>query len=155
MTKVIVIVTDLEYRKASHIFKNADGFDCISAPSDEAGLAEKIREAGAKFAIVGVNRYCGGLYDAIPAGGVIVRFGVGHDGLDKTLAKSKGIRCCNTPGVLDDSVAECAVALMLTSARHTASRIRSMNSRRILPPPSKMPTSYPFISRTSHAPKIS
>ncbi|MFZ2656142.1 MAG: NAD(P)-dependent oxidoreductase [Victivallales bacterium] len=115
-----VIVTDLEYGKAADIFKNAEGFECIPAPSDESGLAAKIRETAAKFAIVGVTRYCGELYDAIPAGGVIVRFGVGHDGVDKVLAKAKGIHCCNTPGVLDDSVAEFAMGLMLASARHIA-----------------------------------
>jgi phosphoglycerate dehydrogenase-like enzyme len=113
-------VTDLEYRKAADIFKNAAGFECIPAPSDESGLSTAIRAADAKSAIVGVTQYCGELYDAIPAGGVIARFGVGHDGINKTLAKSKGILCCNTPGVLDDSVAECTMGLMLSCARHIA-----------------------------------
>lgn len=116
-----VIVTDMEYNKGANIFKGTDGFECISAPSVEAGLAAKIRDTGAKFAIVGVNKYRLELYDAIPAGGVIARFGVGHDSLDKVLAKSKGILCCNTPGVLDDSVAECAMGLMLASARNIVS----------------------------------
>ncbi len=115
-----VIVTELEYKKGFSVFQNAEGVRCMPAPSDEAGLAARIRETGATFAIIGVNKYTRELYDAIPAGGVIARFGVGHDGVDKTLAKSKGILCCNTPGVLDDSVAECAVGLMLASARHIA-----------------------------------
>lgn len=115
-----VVVTDLEYVKAESIFKNTAGFECISAPSDEKGLAEVIRQTGAKNAIVGVTKYNNELYDAIPSGGVIARFGVGHDGIDKTLAKSKGIFCTNTPGALDDSVAECAMGMIMTAARHLA-----------------------------------
>lgn len=115
-----VVVTDPEYRKAVDVFQNADGFDCIPAPPGEEELAEAIRKADARFAIVGVESYRGILYDAIPRGGVIARFGVGHDGIDKALAASRGILCCNTPGVLDDSVAECTLGLMLAAARHTA-----------------------------------
>jgi phosphoglycerate dehydrogenase-like enzyme len=117
---ISVIVTEPEYLKASSVFRTAAGFDCIPAPADEAGLAAKIRATGARFAIVGVNRYRAELYDAIPSGGVIARFGVGHDGIDKVLATCKGILCCNTPGVLDESVAECTIGLMLACARHLA-----------------------------------
>ena len=115
-----VLVTDLEYNKAKHIFQNASGFECISAPSDEAGLAKAIRDEQAEYVIVGINKYTNELYEAIPAGGVIARFGVGHDGIDKIQAKAKGIYCTNTPGVLDDSVAECAIGMILTAARHLA-----------------------------------
>ena len=116
-----VVVTDLEYNKAADIFENTAGFECICAPSDEKGLSEVIKQTGAKYAIVGVTKYSNELYDAIPDGGVIARFGVGHDGIDKGLAKSKGIFCTNTPGALDDSVAECAMGMIMTAARHLAS----------------------------------
>jgi phosphoglycerate dehydrogenase-like enzyme len=116
-----IVVTDLEYQKAVNIFENTDGFECICAPSDEKGLSEVIKQTGAKYAIVGVTKYNNELYDAIPNGGVIARFGVGHDGIDKVLAKSKGIFCTNTPGALDDSVAECAMGMIMTAARHLAS----------------------------------
>jgi phosphoglycerate dehydrogenase-like enzyme len=115
-----VLVTDLEYNKAKHIFQNATGFECISAPTDETGLTKAIRDAQAKYVIVGINKYTQELYEAIPASGVIARFGVGHDGIDKVQAKAKGIYCTNTPGVLDDSVAECAIGMILTVARHLA-----------------------------------
>lgn len=52
-----VVVTDLEYVKAEGIFKSAAGFECISAPSDEKGLSEAIKQTGAKYAIVGVTKY--------------------------------------------------------------------------------------------------
>lgn len=115
-----VIVTEPEYRKAAEIFSAAEGLRCIPAPSDEAGLANAVREHRARHVIIGVVRYTGALYDAIPSGGVIARFGVGHDGVDKAQAAARGILCCNTPGVLDDSVAECAIGLILALARHLA-----------------------------------
>ena len=123
-----VIVTELEYRKAEAIFAAAPDFHCIAAPGDEAGLAAAIRREGARVVIVGVNRYTGALYEALPPGGVIARFGVGHDGIDKGLAKAKGIYCTNTPGVLDDSVAECAAGMLLLAARHFASCVAEMKA---------------------------
>jgi phosphoglycerate dehydrogenase-like enzyme len=115
-----VLVTDLEYNKAKHIFQNSAWFECIAAPSEESLLAKCISDKQAKYVIVGINNYTKELYDAIPTGGVIARFGVGHDGIDKVQAKAKGIYCTNTPGVLDDSVAECTIGMILTAARHLA-----------------------------------
>lgn len=116
-----LIITRPEYEKAAHIFDDADNFRCIPAPSPEPELAANIREHDARFIIVGVEEYTSELYDALPSGGVIARFGVGHDGIDKSRARQNGILCCNTPGTLDDSVAECAVGLMIDASRHIAS----------------------------------
>lgn len=115
---ICVVVTELEYRKAEEVFRSAPGFECIPAPAAEAALAERVRQTGAKHVIIGVEKYAGPLYEALPSGGVIARFGVGHDGVDKKKAAEKGILCANTPGALDQSVAECAVGLMLSAARN-------------------------------------
>ncbi len=112
-----VAVTDLEYNKAVDIFENAEGLECLCAPTPEDELAEFITENKISHVIIGVAKYSGKLYDALPRGGVIARFGVGHDGVDKNIATQKGLFCTNTPGVLDDSVAECAIGLMLIIAR--------------------------------------
>lgn len=113
-----ILVTDLEYRKAEAVFENVTDFECICAPSEEKGLAEAVKTHKAKYVIVGVTKYTGELYSALPQGGLIVRFGVGHDGINKQLAANLGIYCANTPGVLDDSVAEYTIGLMLDVARH-------------------------------------
>lgn len=113
-----VIVTEVEYRKAEEVFTNTKGYECIPAPSDEAALAEVIRENTAQYVIIGVEEYTGPLYDVLPQKGVIARFGVGHEGVDKQKARERGIYCTNTPGVLEQSVAECAIGLMLGAARH-------------------------------------
>src|SRR4029434_10784393 len=95
-----VVVTALEYRKAEATFVDARGVECLSAPDTEAELAAAIRDAQASSAIVGARAYSGALYAALPRGGVIARFGVGHDGIDKAKASAAGLLCTNTPGVL-------------------------------------------------------
>jgi phosphoglycerate dehydrogenase-like enzyme len=115
----VVTVTQLEYDKARGVFEAAarEGLRCVAAPADEPGLARAIGASAARHAIVGVEPYTGALYEALPRGGVIARFGIGHDGIDKARATAKGLYATNTPGVLDDSVAEHAIALMLAAAR--------------------------------------
>lgn len=86
-----VLVTELEYRKAEATFSSAAELRCVPAPADEADLAMAIRDAGAVAVIVGGSVYNGQLYSAMPAGGVIARFGVGHDGIDKNKATMGGL----------------------------------------------------------------
>ena len=116
-----VAVTEPEYRKAEGVFSRAleEGCQCVAVPSEEQSLAVELREGKIKHVIVGVSSYSGSLYDALSPGGVVARFGVGHDGLDKRLATEHGLLCTNTPGVLDDSVAEHTLGLVLALARHT------------------------------------
>ncbi len=112
-----VAVTEIEYDKAEATFSSAEGFECLPAPAVEDELAEAVKSAGVRNVIVGVQKYSGSLYDALPKGGIIARFGVGHDSIDKPQATEKGILCTNTPNVLNDSVAEHTIALMMASAR--------------------------------------
>ena len=116
--KTNVLVTETEFRRAEDAFQSADGVRCISVPADESALARAIRDLGARYVVVGSVRYLSELYGALPRGGVIARFGVGHDSIDKEKATKAGLLCTNTPGVLDESVAELAVLLMLAASRH-------------------------------------
>ena len=127
---VKVAVTELEFRKAEALFVRAGaaGCDCICVPAEEAGLTAAIRARGIRHAIIGVEKYHGALYQALSEGGVIARFGVGHDGVDKAQATAHGLLCTNTPGALDDSVAEHTINLLFAAVRHTvtqAARLRA------------------------------
>jgi phosphoglycerate dehydrogenase-like enzyme len=128
MTKIAV--TELEYRKAQAVFEaaRAEGMECLPAPADEAELAAFVRANGVEHVILGVDAYRDALYEALPQGGVLARFGVGMDGVDKARAAAHGLICTNTPGALDVSVAEFAVGLILNVARHyalTAPQVRA------------------------------
>jgi phosphoglycerate dehydrogenase-like enzyme len=131
-----VAVTELEFRKAEGLFRQAAeaaGLDCFSAPAEEKLLVAAVRAAGARHVIVGVEPYTGLLYEALPSGGVIARFGVGHDGVNKPLASTHGLLCTNTPGTLDDSVAEFTISLLLAAARHTVGVAADMGAGRWRP----------------------
>ena len=123
-----VPVTELEYEKGREAFEAACGEDCVfvEAPADEAGLAAAVRECGARVVVCGTVSYVGPLYEALPEGGLIARYGVGADNLDFAICQSRGIRVCNTPGVGADTVAELAVCLMLCLARGLARFDREM-----------------------------
>ena len=113
----MVLVTESEYRKAEACFVSSSRLECRRAPGREADLVSAIREARASHVVVGPQAYAGALYEALPAGGVIARFGVGHDGIDKARATKAGLLCTNTPGVLNQSVAEHTMLLMAAGAR--------------------------------------
>lgn len=120
MSAIVVVVTQPEFDKAPHVFGAPDSpFRCVPVPSAEAEISAAIRELGAVHAIVGIAPYAGPLYEALRPGAVIARFGVGHDGIDKARATLHGILCANTPGALDESVAEQTLALLLAATRHT------------------------------------
>lgn len=120
------IVTKREYHKAKEVFDNQHDFEIIPCEADEKILSSKIQSENSKYVIVGVDKYKNQLYDALPEGGVIARFGVGHDGVDKILATKKGIYCTNTPNVLDESVAEYTISLITLAARKLMNGIMSL-----------------------------
>lgn len=127
---IAIAVTGPEYDKAPRVFETEAprGTACLRAPHVEADLTAFIREKKAKHVIVGLEHYLGPLYEALGRGGVLARFGIGHDGIDKEKATKTGVICTNTPGVLDDSVAEHTLALMLAAARHLAAVAPAMKA---------------------------
>ena len=124
----LVLVTEPEFRRAESVFASARGVQCTPAPREEAELARAVSDRGARYVVVGSYPYTSALYAALPRGGVIARFGVGHDSVDKGKATSAGLLCTNTPGVLDQSVAEHAMLLILAAARHLVKNTSDMRA---------------------------
>jgi len=115
--KPVICVVERIYRRAETCFAEHPLVELVAAPQGEAALAEAVRRRGALGVVLATDRYSGALYEALPRGGIIARFGVGHDGVDKARATAAGVVVTNTPGVLDDSVAELAIWLMGALAR--------------------------------------
>ena len=112
-----VLVTQAEFDKAQAVFASAPHITCQPAPADEAALAAQIRATGCRAVILGVAPYRDALYDALAqnAGGqgaLIARFGFGTDGINKPLAKAKGLTLVNTPVDIQTSVAELTLFLI-------------------------------------------
>lgn len=72
-----------------------------------------------------IRAVCGGgeskvpraLLDRLPALEIVSIMGVGYDGVDVAAAKERGIPVTHTPDVLNEDVADLAIALMLSVAR--------------------------------------
>ncbi len=116
-----ILVTETEYAKGRHVFEKASGLRCVPVGAAEDTLAAAVRRERAAAVVIGVEPYLGDtLYDALPRGGVIARFGVGHDGVDKQKATRRGLLVANTPGVLTASVAEHTIWLIGALVRHVS-----------------------------------
>jgi hydroxypyruvate reductase len=68
--------------------------------------------------------------DLLPNLEVITSFGVGYDALDTAYLAGRGIQLSNTPDVLNDSVAETALALMLCVSRRISEAERFVRAGR-------------------------
>ena len=123
-----IAVTEMEYNKARSVFDRVTDFLIIPSPAEEDKLATLISREKVNYVIIGIDKYTGSLYDSLHKNDVIARFGVGHDGVDKQKATTKGILCTNTPGALDDSVAEHTMNLILAASRSTINLGNKMQS---------------------------
>lgn len=66
----------------------------------------------------GESKVDGKLLSLFPNVEIISVFGVGYDGIDVQAAKDRGIVVTHTPDVLNDDVADLALGLLLSVARH-------------------------------------
>lgn len=78
-------------------------------------------------ALAGADRR---LIEALPELELIASFGVGCDTIAVDAARARGVRVTNTPGVLDDDVADLAMALLLAVARRLVDADRFVRAGR-------------------------
>ena len=81
----------------------------------DAVLADRRDEIVAVAA--GGTRIDGAFLDRLPEVRIVASFGVGYDQIDATAAAERGVVVTNTPGVLDDEVADTALGLLLMTVR--------------------------------------
>lgn len=122
----VVLTTPLQFSKGGSVFRTATEFEVREAPIEEGPLAEAVLAEKSRGVIVGAVPYSGPLYEALAKtggsqGAIIARFGVGHDSVDKQLARKHNIVVTNTPGVLDVSVAEHVMWLLGALAKNVCS----------------------------------
>lgn len=108
--KTIVIVESV-FHKGKAVFEQVDDLRIVVASENEDDLAQVVAENEAFGVVIGVERYTQALYNRLPSGGIIARYGVGYDGVDLKKAERRGILVTNTPGVLAQTVAESTVLL--------------------------------------------
>lgn len=82
------------------------------SPDPEALLRVRGMAASTLAGPVGAD-----LFDRLPGLEIVANFGVGYDNIDVAAAAARRIMVTNTPGVLDEEVADLALALLLATVR--------------------------------------
>lgn len=102
----------------------------IAGPADLAGLADEVRKGIKAVTYKGHAPFGAAEMDLLPNLGIVANFGVGYDAIDVNAADARGIKVTNTPDVLNDDVADLAVAMLLMQMRemeHASAWARSGN----------------------------
>lgn len=94
----------------------------LDAPDAETVLAEiapRIRAVATGVGSTGggARRVTDALMARLPALEIVANFGVGYDAVDAEAAGRRGVVVTNTPGVLDDEVADLTIGLLLATIR--------------------------------------
>ncbi len=87
-----------------------------SAPVSRKRLLEEVREADALLCLL-TDVIDKELLDAAPRLKCVSNYAVGYNNIDVDYATQRGIAVCNTPGVLTESTADLAWALLMSCAR--------------------------------------
>jgi hydroxypyruvate reductase len=100
------------------VAKLKEAFDFHDRPhlNDEAAFARLAPQVSV-VAASGDSKVTAEYMARLPALKLISVMGVGYDGVDVAAAKARGIVVTHTPDVLNDDVADLALALMLSAAR--------------------------------------
>lgn len=99
-----------------------------SEPPSKAEFLDGVRGAEAILSLV-TDKIDAELMDAAGAQlKVVANVGVGYDNIDVAAAEQRGITVTNTPGVLDDAVADLTLALILASTRRVVESDRGIRT---------------------------
>jgi D-3-phosphoglycerate dehydrogenase / 2-oxoglutarate reductase len=90
-------------------------FDTL--PGSETALIDRIRRADAVLNIRSSTRFSESVFAACPSLRLVSIWGTGTDHVDLAAAERHGVRVANTPGVSAISIAEHALALLLSVVR--------------------------------------
>ena len=98
----------------------ASGADVVvwedsESPSQDA-LIKAVADVDGLYAPI-TNQVNAEVMNAAPNLKIIAQFGVGYDNIDINAANECGIAVCNTPGILNETTADQAFALLATMAR--------------------------------------
>ncbi|MEM1313794.1 MAG: NAD(P)-dependent oxidoreductase, partial [Pseudomonadota bacterium] len=113
----VLLATDFWHPEAVARLKAA--YDVHAALTPEALDAAIAAHGPAIRAIAtdGINGIPNAVLERLPNVEIVGNNGVGYDKVDVPFCAARGIKVCNTPGVLNEAVAELTLALMLAHAR--------------------------------------
>ena len=89
----------------------------LASAAELPSLDDATRNAITALAYKGHHAFGAAEMDQLPNLELIANYGVGYDAIDVTAADARGIKVTNTPDVLNDDVADLAVAMLLMQVR--------------------------------------
>jgi len=97
----------------------ATAFDPVflDHPGAIAGLDAQHRDLVTTVAYKGHSAFGAAEMGHLPQLGLVANYGVGYDSIDVATATARGVKVTNTPDVLNDDVADLAVAMLIMQAR--------------------------------------
>ena len=112
MDKNLLIMTEMPQYFVNLADKNFNTYKLWVQNNEDEYLSE-IKEKVDAIAVMGGYKITPSLMKSMPNLKIIACYGVGYDAIDIDYAKSLNINVTNTPEVLNDEVADTAIALML------------------------------------------
>ena len=112
MDKNLLIMTEMPQYFVNLADKNFNTHKLWMQNNEDQYLLE-IKEKVDAIAVMGGYKITPSLMKSMPNLKIIACYGVGYDAIDIDYAKSLNIKVTNTPEVLNDEVADTAIALML------------------------------------------
>lgn len=130
MSKPKVLVTTRLPGQMEKLF--GDDFEVQVFEGDELPREQLLEFCKDKDAIVSdlVNRIDQEFFDACPKIKVVANVAVGYDNIDVNTASRRNVLVCNTPGVLTETTADLAFALLMATARRLPEAERYLRSNR-------------------------
>jgi hydroxypyruvate reductase 2 len=107
-------------RLMPHVMAGLEERYTLHKPYEASDPQAFLRGVGGRVRAIATSTFFGApasLIDACPNLELIASFGVGTDSLDLEHARRRGVQVTNTPDVLNDDVANLAIALLLAATR--------------------------------------
>ncbi len=118
MTKPVMLAIGTYSAENRAAFEADFDVTTLATIADLAGVDGLRRSAIRAVAYKGHMAFGGAEMDAMPNLEIIANYGVGYDAIDVVAAAARGLRVTNTPDVLNDDVADLAVAMLLAFDRN-------------------------------------
>lgn len=116
----VILLGDYSSHQRQRFECNFNTFS-VGTPQDIFDLPLEVRRLCRSVAYHGHSPFGAKEMDALPGLALIANFGVGYDDIDIEAATARGIKVTNTPGVLNDDVADLAVGMLLAVKRKIVS----------------------------------
>ncbi len=126
---LILMPKPMPPRVVDALARDGDFVKLWEAPDPEAELARLAPEVGA-LAVGGHVKVDDAFMGRFPNLQLVSSFGVGYDSIDAPWAAGQGLVVTNTPGVLDDEVADTALGLVLATVRQLPAAERHLRAGR-------------------------